>query len=241
MRIGVFDSGVGGLTVLKSLCDKYPNNEYTYIADSKHLPYGEKTKEELFSYASSIIDYFISQDIKLVVIGCNTICSTVYKDLENKYKDITFIGVIDATIDLFLKSNKKNVLVIATTNTIKSNKYETRIKDKNNNIIVHSLATPRLVPLIENDLDTSIEINNILSNYKDIDSIILGCTHYKLIEDNIPKNLTCIDSSTGVINVIDKYIKDSKSNIKIYTTGNKEEFNKICIKIMNIPGEKIEL
>lgn len=241
MRIGVFDSGVGGLTVLKSLYDKYPNNEYTYIADSKHLPYGEKTKEELFNYASSIIDYFISQNIKLIVIGCNTICSTVYKELENKYKDITFIGVIDATVDLFLKSNKKNVLVIATTNTIKSNKYETKIKDKNNNIIVHNLATPNLVPLIENDLDTTEEINNILSNYKDIDSIILGCTHYKLIEDKIPDNIICIDSSTGVINVIDKYIKNTESNIKIYTTGNLNEFNKICKRIMNINGEKLDI
>ena len=241
MRIGVFDSGVGGLTVLKSLYDKYPKNEYVYIADSKHLPYGEKTKEELFSYASSIIDYFIKQNIKLVVIGCNTICSTIYKDLENKYKGITFIGVIDATVDLFLKSNKKNVLVIATTNTIKSNKYETKIKDKNSSIIVHSLATPKLVPLIENDLDTKEEINNILSNYKDIDSIILGCTHYKLIEDKIPYNITCIDSSTGVINVIDKYIKDSTSNIKIYTTGNKDEFNKMCYKIIGIKAENINL
>ena len=126
MRIGVFDSGVGGLTVLKSLYKKYPNNEYYYIADSKHLPYGEKTKEELFSYASSIIDYFITQDIKVIVIGCNTICSTVYKDLESKYKDINFIGVIDATVDLFFKANKKNVLIIGTTNTIKSNNYGKR-------------------------------------------------------------------------------------------------------------------
>lgn len=241
MRIGVFDSGVGGLTVLKSLYEKYRDNEYVYIADSKHLPYGEKTKEQLFIYASSIINYFISQDIKLVIIGCNTICSTIYKELENKYKDITFIGVIDATVDLFLKSNKKNVLIIGTTNTIKSNKYQTKIKDKDSSINIYSLATPKLVPLIENNLDASEEINNILSNYKNIDSIILGCTHYKLIEHLIPKNITCIDSSVGVINIIGKYIKNSKSSIKIYTTGNLNEFNKLCLKIMNRKGKGIKL
>lgn len=241
MRIGVFDSGVGGLTVLKSLYDKYPNNEYVYIGDNKNVPYGDKSKEELFEYASRIIDYFKSNDIKLVVIGCNTICSNIYQRLEEKYKDITFIGVIDATVDLFFKTNKKNVLVIGTINTIKSNKYETKIKNKNKDIIVHSLATPKLVPLIENDLDASNEINDILSKYKGIDSIILGCTHYKLIEDLIPKNITCIDSSTGVVNKIKNYIQNSKSSVKIYTTGNIEDFNILCHRIMGVLGEYIDL
>lgn len=244
MRIGVFDSGVGGLTVLKSIYEKYNDNEYIYIGDNKNLPYGNKTKEELFSYASRIIDYFISKDIKLIVIGCNTICSNIFNDLKEKYKDITFIGVIDATIDLFLKSNKRNVLVIATENTIKSNKYEEKIKKNNSNIIVHNLSTPALVPLIEENKDCSDEINSILRNFKDIDSIILGCTHYKLIEHLIPKNIACIDSSSGVINVIDDYIVDSVDaarSIKIYTTGNLNEFNVVCTRIMNIAAEKLDL
>ena len=241
MRIGVFDSGVGGLTVLKSLYEKYPNNEFVYIGDNKNVPYGNKSKEELYKYASRIIDYFKSLDIKLVVIGCNTICSTIYQKLEEKYKDITFIGVIDATVDLFLKTNKKNVLVIGTINTIKSNKYETKIKNVNKDIIVHSLATPNLVPLIENDMDCSEEINNILNKYKDIDSVLLGCTHYKLIENLIPKDIICVDSSTGVVNKVKKYIQNSKSSVKIYTTGNINDFNKLCYRIMGVLGEKIDL
>ena len=241
MRIGVFDSGVGGLTVLKSLHDAYPNNEYYYIGDNKHLPYGNKSKEELFKYASSIIDYFVSQNIKLIVIGCNTICSTIYQDLEKKYKDITFIGVIDATVDLFIKSKKKNVLVIGTENTIKVNKYETKIKNIDNSIHVYNLATPNLVPLIENDLDAKSEIENILKKYPNIDSIILGCTHYKLIENLIPNTITSIDSSTGVVNKIKKYIQDSKNCVKIYVTGNIEDFNKLCTKIMKIGCKKIDL
>ncbi len=241
MRIGVFDSGVGGLTVLKSLYEKYPNNEYVYIGDNKNVPYGNKSKEELYKYASRIIDYFKSLDIKLVVIGCNTICSTIYQKLEEKYKDITFIGVIDATVDLFLKTNKKNVLVIGTINTIKSNKYETKIKNVNKDVIVHSLATPNLVPLIENDMDCSEEINNILNKYKDIDSVLLGCTHYKLIENLIPKDIICVDSSTGVVNKVKKYIQNSKSSVKIYTTGNINDFNKLCYRIMGVLGEYIDL
>ena len=114
MKIGIFDSGVGGLTVLKSIYDKYPNNEYIYIGDNKNSPYGDKTKEELFSYASRIIDYFIEKDIKLIVIACNTICSNILPILKDKYKYITLIGVIDSTISSFIKRDKKNVLVIAT-------------------------------------------------------------------------------------------------------------------------------
>ena len=98
MRIGVFDSGVGGLTVLKSLYEKYPNNEYFYIGDNKHMPYGNKTHKQLLKYATTIIDYFISIDIKIVVIGCNTICSNILDKLKNKYKNLILIDVIDSTI-----------------------------------------------------------------------------------------------------------------------------------------------
>ena len=84
MRIGVFDSGVGGLTVLKSLIDEYPNNEYFYIGDNKNNPYGDKNKDELYKYSTKIIDYFITIKIDLIVIACNTICSNVYDLLKEK-------------------------------------------------------------------------------------------------------------------------------------------------------------
>ena len=241
MKIGIFDSGVGGLTVLKSIYDKYPNNEYIYIGDNKHLPYGNKTKEELLSYSSRIIDYFINQNVDLIVIGCNTICSNIFDKLKEKYPNVTLIGVIDATIDLFIKSNKKNVLVIGTEKTIESNIYEEKIHGFNKNIKVNSLSTPNLVPLIENSCDCSKEIENILDKYKGIDSIILGCTHYKLIDYLIPKSIKCIDSSTGITSIIDKYIIPSNSSIRIYTTGNVKNFNKMCNKIMNIDAQNIDL
>jgi len=239
MRIGVFDSGVGGLTVLKALYEEYKNNEYVYIGDNKHNPYGNKSKDELFMYASNIIDYFKSIDIKLVVIGCNTICSNIFYKLKEKYKDMILIGVIDSTIDLFIKTNKKNVLIIGTENTIKSGIYENRIKDICNN--VYSIPTKELVPRIEKDLDCKDIIDDLLKKYKNIDSIILACTHYKLIEHLIPKNIACIDSSTGIINTIKPYINDSISSIKIYTTGNINEFNKLCKKIINKTGEYIDI
>lgn len=241
-KIGVFDSGVGGLTILSELYKKYPNESYIYIGDNKNSPYGDKTSLELFNYGKRIIDYFIENGVNIVVIGCNTTCSTVFDKLSKLYKDITIIGVIDATINKFLDTNKSNVLVIGTNATIKSNIYENKIKEKNISIRVHSLATPKLVPLIENNLDVDLVINEYLEPYKDIDSIILGCTHYKLIENSIRKDIEIINSSDGVVLELSKYFSnENEPNIKIYTTGDVNQFNRLCNKIMNINGEYLNL
>lgn len=242
MKIGVFDSGVGGLTVLKSIYDKYPNNEYIYIGDNKNSPYGDKTKEELFGYASRIVDYFIKRDAKLIVVACNTICSNALDLLKEKYKDITFVGVIDSTINLFMKKDKRKVLVIGTTKTIMSNIYEEKIKLLNNNIEVFSLPTPQLVPLIEKGKCVKEVLDNYLKPFNNIDSIILGCTHYKIIENDINKNITIVNSSDGVVDELnDLLLNKDNSKLEIYTTGNVDEFNKLCLKIMKKRGEYIRL
>ncbi len=241
-KIGIFDSGVGGLTVLKSLSDKYKCIDYIYIGDNKYCPYGDKTKEELLNYAKRIVNYFIEKGISIIVIACNTSCSQTLDELKQIYKNITFIGVIDSTIDIFLKSKKNNVLVIGTSATINSNIYESKIKEKNNNIKVTNLATPKLVPLIENMEMTKEALNEYLNPYNDIDSIILACTHYKLIEKEIDKNIKVINSSDSIVNTIKNYIIESTTgSIKIYTTGNIIKFNKICKMIMNKEADYLDL
>ena len=241
-KIGIFDSGVGGLTVLKSLSDKYKCIDYIYIGDNKYCPYGDKTKEELLNYAKRIVNYFIEKGISIIVIACNTSCSQTLDELKQIYKKITFIGVIDSTIDIFLKSKKNNVLVIGTSATINSNIYESKIKEKNNNIKVTNLATPKLVPLIENMEMTKEALNEYLNPYNDIDSIILACTHYKLIEKEIDKNIKVINSSDSIVNTIKNYIIESTTgSVKIYTTGNINKFNKLCKMIMNKEADYLDL
>lgn len=236
--IGIFDSGVGGLTVLKSIMDKYPNGDYVYIGDNKNNPYGDKTKEELMKYACRIIDYFISLNINTIVIACNTICSNIFEDLKIKYNNIKFIGVIDSTAKEFINKNKSNVLVIATNKTIDSNIYENKIKNINSNIKVNSLRTPELVPLIEEGIECKEIVKSYLDKYKDIDSIILGCTHYKLIEKYI-KNITIVSSSDSVINELDNVL--GSGILQIYTTGDVVKFNKLCKKIVNKEASYIDL
>ena len=235
---GVFDSGVGGLTVLNSIKSLLPNENIIYIGDNYHCPYGDKTPAQLFKYASGIVEYFIKQNVKLIVLACNTTSSTVLERLQMTYPEVMIIGVIDATVNDFINRKVANTLIIATVATIKSNKYPETIKQIDSKIETFSLATPKLVPLVESGKYKE-GIYDVLHEYLDeykerIQSIILGCTHYPILKEqieNVLPNIEYVSSSEA----ISKSVKDilskkkllnlNKSNyIKIYTTGDVDEF-----------------
>ena len=237
---GVFDSGVGGLTVLNSIRTLLPNENIIYIGDNYHCPYGEKTREQLFSYASEIVEYFIKENVKLIVLACNTTSATVLNELQAVYKEVLIIGVIDATVEDFISRGVDNTLVIATAATINSHKYPDTIDCYQTGIEVFTLPTPKLVPLVEAGMDKK-DIYDVLHEYLDsyagkIKSIILGCTHYPILENQIKDilpDIEYISSSDAVCkNVRDVLIKNNLLNlnknkfIKIYTTGRVDEFLK---------------
>lgn len=184
MRIGVFDSGIGGVNVLSCLIEKYPNNEYIFFGDTKNLPYGDKTKEELMDLASNAIDFLISKNVDIIVIACGTISSNCYKELQKKY-DIPLYDIISPTINYMKNSQYQNIGVIATCKTIESGIFNINTK----NVLLKK--TPSFVPIIENNLieEKKQEIINELQDFKKCDAIVLGCTHYpllkKIIEDNL--------------------------------------------------------
>lgn len=248
-KIGVFDSGVGGLTVLKELLKILPNENYIYIGDNKNSPYGDKTKEELFSYATRIIDYFISKDVTIVVLACNTISSTILEDLKIKYKKITFFDVITNTVKKVVENKPKKLLIMATSATIDSNIYLKNITKENSNIIIINLKSPLLVPLIEEKSPKIEEIlNKYIKKYQDIDTILLGCTHYKIIEKVIKKysNSKIIDSSTPVAKEVYLYFKNNNlfsnsKKLEIYTTGDVDKFFSISKNIIDEKVNYLEL
>lgn len=184
MRIGVFDSGIGGVNVLASLIKKYPNNEYIFYGDTKNLPYGDKTKEELFHLACNAIDFLINKKVEIIIIACGTISSTCYQTLKKKY-DIPLYDIISPTIRYLKTSDYQNIGVIGTKRTIESKIFD--IKKKN--ILMH--ATPSFVPIIENGEieNKQDEIVNELKIFKDYDCLVLGCTHYPLLKELIDSNL----------------------------------------------------
>ena len=238
--IGLFDSGVGGLTVLNTISSLLPNENIIYVGDNKNCPYGNKTKEQLFEYAKKIIEYFIQQNVKLIVLACNTTSANVLQELRIAYPEVKIIGVIDATITDFIFKNKRNVLIIATQATIQSKRYEIGIQDYQKNIEVKTLATPKLVPLVESG-QYKEGIYDVLHEYLDIytgwaDSIILGCTHYPILKEQIKRilpNIEYISSSEAIGSDVLSYLQVNhclnqvqRSYCKIYTTGSVDEF--IC-------------
>ena len=128
MRVGVFDSGIGGLTVLKKLKEKYPLNDYIYVGDNLNVPYGIKSKKELLKLSIDIIEFLINKKVDVIVIACGTVSSNVYKELKEKYK-IKIIDIITPTINYLKKSNYKNILVFATKATINSHIFKNNIEN----------------------------------------------------------------------------------------------------------------
>ena len=120
MRIGIFDSGLGGINVLACLLKKYPNNEYIFFGDTKNIPYGDKSKDELMKLASNIIDFLLTKNVDIIIIACGTVSSTCYNELKNKYS-VPLYDIISPTIEYLKHSNLNNIGVIGTNGTIKSN------------------------------------------------------------------------------------------------------------------------
>ena len=191
MKIGIFDSGIGGLTVLAELIKKYPNNKYYYFGDNKNAPYGTKSKEELLKLSNKIINFLNKKDVDLIIVACGTISSNVFDKLP---KDTKIYDVISPTIDYINNSNYETIGLIGTNMTIKSKTFEKRINKK---IIAKSCND--FVPYIENEQSLTNIIPKYMNIFKDkVDVLILGCTHYPIIEKELNDYL---DSKIPLINM----------------------------------------
>ncbi len=204
-RIGVFDSGVGGLTVLEELKKVLPNEDYLFYADSVNNPYGEKSDTELFDITSKIVDFLIEHECKIIVIACNTATTRCIKYLRDKYKNIMFIGT-EPAIKVACDRGYNNILVMATPATIASERTNILVndnkKDYENIYLVPCEGLANAIELEDVDKQENI-ISNIYEEYKekDINAIVLGCTHYPHIKPLISKyfkNAVLLDGSNGV-------------------------------------------
>lgn len=214
MRVGIFDSGIGGLTVLKTLINKYPKNDYIYYGDTLNLPYGSKTKEELQELSKCDVEFLLSKNVDIIIIACGTVSSNCLAYLKSNYF-IPIYDIISPTIKYLNNSNKSNIGIIATERTIDSHIFKNNLQKE-----IYEIKTPKLVPLIENN---NLEnINNILDEYlkeykNKIDILVLGCTHYPIIKDHINNyfnnKIEILDMSYPLV---DKLTEDNTSSINIY-------------------------
>ncbi|MDA9261780.1 glutamate racemase [Flavobacteriales bacterium] len=194
LPIGVFDSGIGGLTVAHAISKLIANENIVYFGDTAHLPYGDKSPDLIHSFVEDISKFLIQKEsCKAVVIACNTASATSYEFLRDKHLgNVPIFNVIDPIIEAITEdSTIKKVGLIATKTTVESGVYQEKLNRRNPEISIEVLATPLLAPMIEEgfsqDKISNTVIENYLSNpkFKDIDALILGCTHYVLIADEI--------------------------------------------------------
>ncbi|MBL6962503.1 MAG: glutamate racemase [Bacteroidetes bacterium] len=203
--IGIFDSGIGGLTIAHSISQLLPNEELIFFGDTAHLPYGNKSARAVKHYADKIVELLLKRSCKIIVIACNTASSVAFNDLNKKYGDQSIIiNVINPVVQYALDAiQSRSIGIIGTKRTISSRAYPKKIKELNPTTLVSSMATPLLAQMIEegfynNNISKAI-IHDYLSRktLQDIDSLILGCTHYPLIKDEIN------DYYKGIVHVLD--------------------------------------
>lgn len=227
--IGMFDSGVGGLTVYKEIKQELPNEKIIYLGDTKEFPYGSKSKQSIIDLTKKNIEYLHKFNVKTIVIACGTATSQALDCVRDMY-NIPIIGIIEPTVNYIKEKRKyKDIGVIATRGTIRSNTWEKELKSKISNINVYNKECPLLAPMAEegwtqNEI-ASLTIKEYLKDFPKLDALILGCTHYPLFEGTIKKYLDSVEIiNTGKI--IAKYLsnefnKDNKE--KKYSNDKKDE------------------
>ena len=238
-KIGVFDSGIGGITVLKECIKKCPNFSYIYYSDSKNNPYGEKTKEELLEIVDNIINYFIKRKCKIIVFACNTATALTINEMRNKYKDLTLIGIEPAYKMVHDYNMDKKTLVMATPATINSEKFQKLYMtyDNKNTIL---LPCPGLANIIENNDTKEVlnYLNNTLPKNEKIEVVVLGCTHYPLIKKEIKETLGDVlfyDGSIGVATRVKSLLTNNNGSGKVEfidSSSSKEKKNRFY-KLLN--------
>lgn len=195
-KIGLFDSGLGGLTILKAVTKALPQYDYVFFGDTAHLPLGDKTEEEIFEYTKAGVEELFERDCALVIIACNTASAETMRRLQDtflpqKYPDRRILGVIIPTVEELIESKSKKALLLATKRTVESGKYGRELLKYGSDIELHSVATPELVPLIESGKSTEAStaaikiIEEQLTGVGEIDTVILGCTHYAKFKDDL--------------------------------------------------------
>lgn len=231
-KIGIFDSGIGGLYVLNEIYNKYPNCEYYYYGDTKNMPYGSKNIDELKEYGKEIIEYFNSVNVDLVVCACGTMSTNILGYL-NDISVVPVLSVIDPTIKYLNCSKLDNILVISTFNTHKSNYFINNCVKKIKSIPLNDLAY-----MIENNMNFDNYLDERLVIDNQIEAIILGCTHFVKIKDYLIKkhNIEIIDMGKMLADSIQLEASERPYVNLYFSLFNEKLFNNIknIIKMENV-------
>lgn len=258
MKIGIFDSGLGGLTVLKEIVKMLPQYDYLYLGDNARTPYGGHSNQTIFQYSKQAVDYMFKNNCKLIIIACNTASAVALHKLQSEYLvkkypklDRRILGVIRPVVEYAAKISEKKIGLVGTRATINSKTYEQELK-KIDGFKIYPQACPLLVPLIEEGWNEKPETASILKHYlvplkKDgVETLILGCTHYpiliKQIRKIMGKNCKVLNTGKIVAHSLKKYLERhpeierglSKNKKRQYfTTDKAQRINQLANKFLS--------
>lgn len=242
--IGIFDSGLGGLTAVKEIMDILPKENLIYFGDTGRVPYGSRSEETIIKYSLQDINFLTSHNVKLIVVACGTVSSVALPKIS-KNCEVPIVGVVEATAEAAIKATKNNrVGIIGTEGTIKSGAYAKHISEKNSAVKTFSKSCPLFVPLAENGhFDTEVTelvVKEYLAEIKEygVDTLILGCTHYPLLSKIIGRfmgdKVTLINSGAEVAKRIQEkfgnILRDNNPNstYEYFVSDNVENFERLA-------------
>jgi len=256
--IGIFDSGVGGLTVVKSLLERLPDESFVYYGDTAHVPYGNKSREELFKYAHEIISFLLSHNVKTIVVACGTHSSVTLTEIE-KDCPIPILGVVKPGARVAARVTRNGKIgVIATQATVNSGSYAMNINALEPTHKVFPAACTRFVPLVEAGMLDGAETSKAVEEYiapllqQGIDTLVMGCTHYPflapVISDIAGEGVTLVDPAAETIDELIGILKkndlwndiQTSGTREFYVSGNEESFFKVGRLLLGDIIQKVE-
>lgn len=248
--ICLFDSGIGGLTVLKKLINKFPDESYIYLADLERVPFGDKTKSEIKKIVNEIFEWLIKFEPKAIIMACNTSSALLSHELSaiSHQLDVPIYGMIESCAKEVSRINHKKISVWATKFVVENNAYKKMIEEINPDLKIEEITCQKLVPMIEGLNFTLEERNKIIHEYlnqtsKDSNALILGCTHYPLISEDLKKltDLELIDPADALISDLEKCLSpcqdtvnrvstatSNQRQISLYATAQKEKLERFA-------------
>ncbi|MFA6989290.1 MAG: glutamate racemase [Candidatus Gastranaerophilaceae bacterium] len=251
-KIGIFDSGYGGLTILEGIRKELPNYSYLYLGDNVRAPYGDLSQQKVFDYTCQAVDFLFQKNCEIIIIACNTVSAKALRKLQKKYinkeSQQRILGVVIPLLEEIeetVNGCEKKVCIIGTRATIKSGVFQKEIKIRSQKVKVFSKSCPLLVPMIESEQFEPEKMNEVLKKYlkrmssKKIDYLILACTHFHYLEKNIKvffdKETKIIETPKVIARKLKEYFKNHqdikkkisiKKSLTVYTTGDKRQFIK---------------
>jgi len=251
--VALFDSGVGGLTVLKALKERGRGTSFLYLGDTARLPYGTKSPQTVERYTREALRFLFQFPIKAVVIACNTASALALPRILSDYTGVPIFGVVDPLVRSALKVTRtRHVAVLATEATIRSRAYELSLLRHDPELKVYSCACPLFVPLVEEGLFEGKVADVIISHYLEplrstlIDTVLLGCTHYPLLRSSLQKffkeGVTLVDSALALAEEMEGFLdKEGEGETLYFTTDDPERFSRLGSRFLGERVDRVEV